>query len=252
MSVRPLTGDTGASGDLELLQIEITVLWEVDDQGRLRGPDELVLAAATNGITAAVAHSVPGDLAAALLDTVGRATLPPATAQPPAAIQECRALLAQAAPGRLVLSGGPSYLLSPPIRYERPAVVLRSDSPDAASVRGARPDNWEPDEWEELVTGGTGAPWAMIIDHGRVATICHTPRRSAIGAEAGTWTDPEYRGRGYAAAATAAWADLLAGSCPYLFYSTSTDNHSSQRVAERLRLRHLGWLWKLSRTSAVG
>lgn len=89
----------------------------------------------------------------------------------------------------------------------------------------------------------------MVVDDGRVVSMCHTPRISSAGAEAGTWTDPKFRGRGYAAAATAAWADLLAATSPFLFYSTTADNRSSQRVAERLGLRQIGWLWKLSRTT---
>ncbi|MFF3665559.1 GNAT family protein [Microtetraspora malaysiensis] len=51
------------------------------------------------------------------------------------------------------------------------------------------------------------------------------------------------------AATTAAWADLLSADCPHLFYSTSADNLSSQRVAGRLGLRAIGWLWKLTRKS---
>ena len=66
-------------------------------------------------------------------------------------------------------------------------------------------------------------------------------------AECGVWTHPDYRGRGYAAAVTAAWADILRarGRCP--FYSTDAQNVSSQRVAARLRLRPIGWTWNLGR-----
>ncbi|MGI5488566.1 hypothetical protein [Microtetraspora malaysiensis] len=53
----------------------------------------------------------------------------------------------------------------------------------------------------------------------------------------------------YAAATTAAWADLLSADCPRLFYSTSADNLSSQRVAERLGLRGIGRLWKFTKKS---
>lgn len=236
---------------LDLLRIEMAVLWDTDDRRRLRGPHEFVVAAAPNGITAAVALGLPDDVGDQLLDVVHRSTPPPTPAQPPAAMQEARALLSAAGRGQLSLSYGPSYLVSPPMRYGDSAAVLRSDSPDASRVRSARPDNWTAEEWNELLTGGAGAPWAMIVDHGRVVSMCHTPRSSSAGAEAGTWTNPEFRGRGYAAAATAAWADLLAATCPYLFYSTSADNHSSQRVAERLGLRQLGWLWKLSRTASA-
>jgi hypothetical protein len=33
----------------------------------------------------------------------------------------------------------------------------------------------------------------------------------------------------------------------YLFYSTDAENLSSQRVARRLNLRALGWMWRLGR-----
>ena len=83
------------------------------------------------------------------------------------------------------------------------------------------------------------------MDGDRVVSNCHTPRFNDRGAEAGTWTDPDYRGRGYAAATTAAWASLMAHSDRHLFYSTSADNISSQRVAERLSLPLIGWMWQL-------
>ncbi|MFI7610236.1 GNAT family N-acetyltransferase [Nonomuraea terrae] len=130
--------------------------------------------------------------------------------------------------------------------------VLRSDNlNDAQRVGPMRPSNWQLEEWEELIGGGAGAPWSMIVDSDQVVSICHTPSRTSAGAEAGTWTAQPFRGRGYAAATTAAWVDLLS-RCPFLFYSTSADNRSSQRVAERLGLRNIGWLWKLTRIPAAG
>ena len=87
---------------------------------------------------------------------------------------------------------------------------------------------------------------SAFVDDDRVVSLCHSARLTDRGAEAGTWTDPDYRGRGYAAAATAAWGSLLASSGRTLFYSTSSDNLSSQRVAERLELPLIGWMWKIA------
>lgn len=56
---------------------------------------------------------------------------------------------------------------------------------------------------------------------------------------------PEFRGKGHAAAVTAEWADLIRASARLLFYSTSGTNRSSQRVAARLGLRRIGYLWQL-------
>src|SRR4029078_8440652 len=77
-------------------------------------------------------------------------------------------------------------------------------------------------------------------------SICHTPgplRPRA--AECGVWTQPSARGRGYAAATAAVWDDLLRPTGRILFYSADATNRSSQRVAERLRLRPIGWTWRL-------
>ena len=66
-------------------------------------------------------------------------------------------------------------------------------------------------------------------------------------AECGVWTDRNFRGQGHASAVTAAWADILQPTGRRLFYCTDSDNLSSQRVAARLGLRPLGWIWTLAR-----
>ncbi|MFC4014843.1 GNAT family N-acetyltransferase [Nonomuraea purpurea] len=274
---------TRPAGDADLLRVEMGVIWRLDGRGRLTGsldddvPPTLVVGVAADGLAATVAADVPDDLSAQLLtliaaasppppvlDTTNRPPLPPTPSttdtppppraliaddahappfgEPPTVLERCRALLGEG----LAVSGGPSYLVCPPIRFDTAARVLRSDDPaHARLVRPLRPGTWAPEEWDELVGGGAGAPWAMIVEDGQVASLCHSARRTPEGAEAGVWTAPEFRGRGYAAATTAVWADLLPGT--RLFYSTSAGNRSSQSVAARLGLRCVGWLWKLTR-----
>lgn len=60
------------------------------------------------------------------------------------------------------------------------------------------------------------------------------------------WTLPGARGRGLAGAVVGAWSSQCAGRVPRLYYSTSVDNLSSQRVAERLGLSRIGELWFLT------
>ncbi|TDD22393.1 N-acetyltransferase [Nonomuraea diastatica] len=198
---------------------------------------------AADGMTAAVRHDVPGALTARLLDLVARGD-PSTPCQPPEVLEQCRVLLGETT----TVSSGPCYLIPPsPVPFDAPAAgVLRSDDPaHAERVRSLRPCTWARDEWDDLLDGRDGAPWAMVVADDQVAAICHTARLTTAGAEAGVWTAPAFRGRGLAAATTATWADLLPGT--RLFYSTSADNHSSQRVAARLGLRAIGWLWKLTR-----
>ena len=85
------------------------------------------------------------------------------------------------------------------------ATILKSDDqvPDGLRQQDFERINWEQEEWNQLLDGELG-PWAFVVDGDRVVSMCHSARLVDIGAEAGTWTDEDYRGRGYAAAAAAA------------------------------------------------
>ncbi len=137
------------------------------------------------------------------------------------------------------------YLVETPPSIAIDALIVRSDRSQPGWLPRCNPGGWHPVEWIELLAGSLG-PWTMVVAERRVLSICHTPRPlTARTAEAGTWTAPDVRGRGYAAAATAEWAALLRPSGRHLFYATRIDNHSSQRVAQRLNARWLGWSWEL-------
>lgn len=114
---------------------------------------------------------------------------------------------------------------------------------DARKLRIA-PDWGTQSDWERMLN--SEFPWAAATDGDQVLSICETARWSAYGAEAGVWTLPGARGRGLAGSAVGAWSAQCAGRVPRLYYSTSADNLSSQRVAERLGLSHIGELWFLT------
>lgn len=231
--------------DLDLLRLELDAIWGVDEHGRLRGAHHLVIAAAPGQTMAAVAEHVSDELMSRLIEVVDNAGPRDDPAIVPAAVERCCELL-QDSFGAVTVAGGPSYAVVPPLSATTEAALVRSDTPEWAGAAGIRPQSWQAGEWSELISGRAGAPWAMVIADEQVASICHTPARSDIGAEAGTWTDPGFRGRGYAAAATAAWADLAARRWEHLYYSTDAANPSSRRVAARLGLRPIGWLWKIT------
>jgi predicted GNAT family acetyltransferase len=73
-----------------------------------------------------------------------------------------------------------------------------------------------------------------------IAALAFAARLGERGAEIGVVTLPQFRGRGFAAAATAAWSALPMLQDRALFYSTHRDNLSSQRVIARLGLPFLG------------
>jgi RimJ/RimL family protein N-acetyltransferase len=142
---------------------------------------------------------------------------------------------------------GPYYLIDPNVRFAATAPVEVSGGAWVDHLRGRNPGNWHRTEWDELLDGQLG-PWAMAVEDRRVIAICHTPRpMSPITAECGVWTDPAFRGRGHASTVTAAWAELVRTSGRHLFYSTDAENASSRRVAERLNLREVGWMWRIER-----
>jgi hypothetical protein len=91
--------------------------------------------------------------------------------------------------------------------------------------------------------------WAAVVTDDRIVSMCRTVRQSPAGAEAGVNTHAKFRGRGFAAAATALWATKMRATGRSLFYSTGTNNLSSQRVAQRLQLRRIGTLWTLRASS---
>jgi GNAT superfamily N-acetyltransferase len=102
--------------------------------------------------------------------------------------------------------------------------------------------------------GGPAAPPAVWVDGaaevhvgGELVARCFSSRDAPEGREAGVWTHPAHRRRGYGAAVVACWAaGWAAVDDRPSFYSTSADNLASQALAARLDLRPLGWMWKLS------
>ncbi len=240
--------------DLELLAIEIDTLWLKDERGRLLKSQNaqgwtaphLVVATSRAGWTLAFGSKVPDALASELQAALD--VEPPAVdpSGPPAPFARCQELLTRAV-GTVEPRSGPSYVIPPGTSFASDAAILRSDDevPDGLRIQDFERIHWTAEEWRQLLAGDLG-PWAFVVDGARVVSMCHSARLADRGAEAGTWTDPDYRGRGYAAATTAAWAGLLAPSGRHLFYSTSADNLSSQRVAARLALPLIGWTWSLS------
>ncbi|HEY0985774.1 MAG TPA: GNAT family N-acetyltransferase [Kofleriaceae bacterium] len=226
--------------DLELFRIQFE---DVLDGRRMIGAYGVAIVCTADRDELWISTEVADEQAAeltAVFDGAARAT----GALEPPALERCRPILER--DGRaLVTSGGPSYVFPDDTRFASDVRVERSDAPTAEALRDANPGNWHPVEWNELLDGQLG-PWAAATEGERVVSLCHTPRPlTPRGAECGVWTRPGHRGRGYAAAVTAAWAALVRPSGRHLFYCTGVANRSSQRVTERLGLRRIGWIWRL-------
>jgi len=83
-------------------------------------------------------------------------------------------------------------------------------------------------------------PWCVALIAGEIAAMAFAARIGPFGADVGVYTFPGFRGRGLAAAVTAAWSSLPELADRTLFYSTHLANRSSRRVIERLGLRRIG------------
>lgn len=231
---------------IDLLKLEMEVLWGPDRYGRPKPPRPLVAVAATEGD-----HAVRfgTDALGEPLDVAQNGSL--GSEVPPPEIEAYHARFAAAGLGTARLAGGPSYVVARESLIETSLPtdlrILAANRTTASELLTLRPEEWwEPEEWTDLVFGRLG-PCAFGLAEGRVAALCHTSAASSHAAEAGVWTHPEARRRGYGAAVTTAWARLGASCFEALFYSTTAENVGSQGIARRLRLRPIGWIWWLTR-----
>jgi hypothetical protein len=91
-----------------------------------------------------------------------------------------------------------------------------------------------PAQFPDVVQIGTNR-YAMTID-GRLVSSCESSRENAQAGEAWAFTDPAYRGRGYAQQAVAAWGHALQQQGKVPFYSHKVENLASERIAQKLGL----------------
>jgi RimJ/RimL family protein N-acetyltransferase len=83
-------------------------------------------------------------------------------------------------------------------------------------------------------------PWCAAMVGDEIGSIAFAARLGERAADIGVATVPAYRGRGLAAAVTAAWSAQSALRDRELFYSTHRDNLASQRVIAKLELAFVG------------
>lgn len=239
--------------DYELLHLQAELA--LDERGRISRMCGVSMSASGGRLAHWIGSDVPEEIARPLESILAAAHDTADNSAPPHALEACGRVLSQGLEGPWIRRHGPSFVFTDNGRRALHATgdevrVVRSDASDASPLREANPGNWGDGEWSELLAGELG-PWAIALAGDRVVSICHTPRRMTDrAAECGVWTHPDARGRGYAAAVAAEWADVLRPTGRHLFYSTDATNHSSRRVAERLNLRPIGWIWQVMRQDA--
>jgi GNAT superfamily N-acetyltransferase len=83
-------------------------------------------------------------------------------------------------------------------------------------------------------------PMLALTVGGEAVAVCASVRTTAVAHEAGVETAPDYRGRGYATAVVAAWANAVRQMGATPLYSTSWQNVASRALARKLGLRLFG------------
>jgi len=89
------------------------------------------------------------------------------------------------------------------------------------------------------------SPILAVMDGGYPISVCFCARLSETAAEAAVETAAAFRGRGFAARVTAAWAVAIRASGRTPLYSTSWTNAPSRGVARKLGLVHYCSDWGL-------
>jgi RimJ/RimL family protein N-acetyltransferase len=229
-----------------LLDTELETLWVRDAEGRLlhaRVPNGRVapyLVVGVSAIARIVATSI--ELPASLADELREMIAGAAATFPwrPSTARRFVETIAAATGSHLVTEDGPSYVIPAGLTAPSPAVMQTYDRDDAEALRARIP--------KEGPVEGHG-PWAVALIDGNVASVCSTARDGPRGAEAGLYTYPAYRRKGFGAATTVTWASLIAEGGRTAFYTTSSENLSSQRVAQRLGLAAFAWWWRVEQRS---
>ena len=126
--------------------------------------------------------------------------------------------------------GGPSYRF--PDVLAMPSETVQVTDATLGLVRDTFP-------WLCHILAGWGPAFVVVRD-GAAVSACFTARNGPAVCEAGVVTLDAFRGHGYAALATAAWAAGLQAEGRIPLYSTSWDNLASQGVARKLGLIQYG------------
>lgn len=231
---------------LDRLARDAAASFVLTDAGRIlreNDPDQsdgprLAMLGCPAGNLAFVRHDVADDVAALLVRAVAAA--PPWLAAD--TLPACAdALTEQLTPVQSVEASLTFALPHAPPTHD--ARIVRSGTAEGEALLDGLAREGMPAHLVEagfVSLGDFWAPWCVLLEDGEIAAMAFAARLGAAAAEIGVYTFPRWRGRGFAAAVTAAWSGQHDLSDRELFYSCLASNRSSRRVAARLGLTHIG------------
>jgi hypothetical protein len=238
------------SGDLDILRLNASTLFTLDDRGMLFSENEpgetrpptLFISGSEAGNLVLLRSNLSDELARDVRELVGSA--PPwfDPSRRPRCLDELIAMI----PGQTQVNVSPVGLiheLPKDLGQSVEATFIASETPEGDQLL----NRLRRDEMPPALTAAAfasvddfWAPWCVALAGEEIAAIAFAARLGPSGAECGVYTFPDFRGRGLAAAVTVAWSRLPALGDRLLFYSTTVDNSPSIAVARRLGLRRSG------------
>jgi hypothetical protein len=223
--------------ELELMRIHVEALYTHDERGRIVRVNErngkpaarFFIGRTSLGNVVRVRHDVDDALARELESIAAAERSSDALLEPPYGSTPYEGVLSAAAPIEHVESG-------PAFRVAQDLVR----KPNAIRITMENRELLEPlhPSWFEDVA--YCQPFVGVVHEGVVVSVCASVRITDRAHEAGVDTHRDFRGRGFAPHAVAAWARAVRDANRLPLYSTSWTNAASQAVAAKLGLVRYG------------
>ncbi len=229
---------------IEPPQLELETGFILDAHGRIvstreprptRGPLFTIVRSAT-GCAWAIRDDVPSDVAGEL-DALAREESP---------IVDLRTAPAHAE--RFVaLTGGQLGFCGPAFRFPEALPVTHG----VVQVEDERDLQRNFQGWELGEIAAGRAPVMAVIADGYPVSVCFCARRSENAAAAGLATAEAFRGRGFGARVTAAWALEMRATGRVPLYSAAWANAASLAVTRKLGLTPYASFWSVASAGAI-
>ncbi len=217
--------------DLELMRMQTEALFVHDTNGkllRINEPDPidpapyLFLGRTRAGHVWRTRYDLPDDLAAELGRLASAEPVSRDLSESPLYAVRYIDLLKPYAP-QLVIHSGPAYIL-PEGDPSRDVVTITADNITLVQAHFG---------WL-FANAADYAPVVAAVVDGNAVAVCFCSRITPQVAEAGVYTETQYRGYGYATKAVQGWATAVRATGRLPLYSTSWSNHASQAIAKKL------------------